>query len=428
MSGFAAELPVRGRRVLVVGGGDGVLGRVAALRAAGADVHVVGPTAAASIADLAERGLLRWDRRAVTPADVGSAALVILDDLTIPVTVAAQVRSWADEHGIFCLEPATAAPGGGGRRAGKVILVGGGPGDPGLLTVAGLAAIRQADVIVTDRLAPLAVLEPGPAGVEIVDVGKIPRGRFTPQERINDLLVEHARAGRRVVRLKGGDNFVFGRGGEEWQACAEAGIEVQVIPGVSSAVGVPGLAGIPLTHRTANQGFTVITAHVPPGDPRSTLDYAALAAHRDRSGDHDGCRDPSGGDRGADPARPRPGDAGGDDRGRWTARPTHRPRHGRVDRRCDCRCRYPATGDHRHRFGGGVRPDHRRRRLIHGGSGTARTPSARTGTAGPSIAHPRWVAGGAEMGGVADAGAGSSAGRSTSRRDAPDRCRGESRP
>lgn len=161
--------------------------------------------------------------------------------------------------------------------AGKVILVGGGPGDPGLLTVAGLAAIRQADVVVTDRLAPLAVLEEAPPGVEVVDVGKIPRGRFTPQERINELLVEHARAGRTVVRLKGGDNFVFGRGGEEWQACAEAGIEVQVIPGVSSAVGVPGLAGIPLTHRTANQGFTVITAHVPPGDPRSTLDYAALA-------------------------------------------------------------------------------------------------------------------------------------------------------
>ena len=275
MSGFAAQLPVRGRQVLVVGGGDGVLGRVAALRDAGADVHVVAPTAAASIADLAERGLLRWDRRSVTAADVGSAALVILDDPAVP-TVGAQVRSWADEHGIFCLETVVAAPQ-GTTVAGKVILVGGGPGDPGLLTVAGLAAIRQAQVIVTDRLAPLAVLDQAPAGVEIIDVGKIPRGRFTPQERINDLLVEHARAGRRVVRLKGGDNFVFGRGGEEWQACAEAGIEVQVIPGVSSAVGVPGLAGIPLTHRTANQGFTVITAHVPPGDPRSTLDYAALA-------------------------------------------------------------------------------------------------------------------------------------------------------
>lgn len=270
--GFVAELPVRGRRVLVVGGGDRLLGRVAALRDAGADLLVVAPTVAASIADLAERGLLRWDRRAVTAGDVAAAALVVVD----APAVDAQVRSWADEHGVFCLGPA-AAPARTTASTGKVILVGGGPGDPGLITVAGLAAIRRAEVIVTDRLAPLAVLEEAPPGVEIVDVGKIPRGRFTPQERINELLVEHARAGRTVVRLKGGDNFVFGRGGEEWQACAEAGIEVQVIPGVSSAVGVPGLAGIPLTHRTANQGFTVITAHVPPGDSRSTLDYAALA-------------------------------------------------------------------------------------------------------------------------------------------------------
>lgn len=273
--GFVAELPVRGRWVLVVGGGDRLLGRIAALRDAGADVHVVAPTVAASIADLADRDLLRWDPRAVTAADVAAAALVIADD---PATVG-QVRSWADECGVFCLGPPQPQPEPhrSATGTGKVILVGGGPGDPGLITVAGLAAIRQADVIVTDRLAPLAVLEEAPTGVEIVDVGKIPRGRFTPQERINELLVEHARAGRMVVRLKGGDNFVFGRGGEEWQACAEAGIEVQVIPGVSSAVAVPGLAGIPLTHRTANQGFTVITAHVPPGDPRSTLDYGALA-------------------------------------------------------------------------------------------------------------------------------------------------------
>lgn len=271
-SGFVAELPVRGRRVLVVGGDDRVLGRIAALRDAGADVHVVAPAVAAAVADLAERGLVRWAARAVTADDVAAAALVVVDD----AAAAPQVRDWAERRGVFCLEPAVAAPAPAGG-VGRVILVGGGPGDPGLLTVAGLAAVRSADVIVTDRLAPLAVLDQAPPGVEIVDVGKIPRGRFTPQERINELLVEHARAGRTVVRLKGGDNFVFGRGGEEWQACAAAGIEVRVIPGVSSAVGVPALAGIPLTHRTANQGFTVITAHVPPGDPRSTLDYAALA-------------------------------------------------------------------------------------------------------------------------------------------------------
>ena len=160
---------------------------------------------------------------------------------------------------------------------GRVVLVGGGPGDPGLITVAGLAAVRAADVVVTDRLAPLAVLADLRPGAEVIDVSKIPGGRTTPQEEINRLLIEHATAGKLVVRLKGGDNFVFGRGGEEWQACALAGVAVQIIPGVSSAIAAPALAGIPLTHRTANQGFTVITGHVPPGDVRSTINYAALA-------------------------------------------------------------------------------------------------------------------------------------------------------
>ncbi|MDN5803727.1 MAG: uroporphyrinogen-III C-methyltransferase [Microlunatus sp.] len=160
---------------------------------------------------------------------------------------------------------------------GHVTLGGGGPGDPGLITVAGLAAIRQADVVVCDRLAPLAVLSQAPADVQVIDVAKIPRGEHTPQERINQLLVEHGRAGRRVVRLKGGDSFVFGRGGEELLACAEAGVEVSVIPGVTSAVAAPALAGIPLTHRTLTQGFTVVSGHLPPGHPGSTLDWAALA-------------------------------------------------------------------------------------------------------------------------------------------------------
>jgi len=278
--GFAAELPVQGRTVLVAGGGENVVGRIAALRDAGADVHVVAPTAAASVADLADRGLVRWERRSVTADDVAAAWLVIVAG---DAAGDERIRAWAEELGKFCLgpagervEPSVSGMVGSGT-VGRVILVGGGPGDPGLITVAGLAAVRAADVVVTDRLAPLAVLDQVRPGTRIVDVGKIPRGRFTPQEVINRLLVEHALAGLIVVRLKGGDNFVFGRGGEEWQACAAAGIPVRVIPGVSSAVGVPGLAGIPLTHRTANQGFTVITAHVPPGDPRSTLDYAALA-------------------------------------------------------------------------------------------------------------------------------------------------------
>ena len=143
--------------------------------------------------------------------------------------------------------------------------------------MAGLAAIQSADVIICDRLAPLAVLSQAPAGVEVIDVAKIPRGEFTSQERINELLVEHGRAGRRVVRLKGGDNFIFGRGGEELLACAEAGVPVTVIPGVSSAIAAPALAGIPLTHRSLTQGVTIVSAHLPPDHPGSTLDWSALA-------------------------------------------------------------------------------------------------------------------------------------------------------
>ena len=112
----------------------------------------------------------------------------------------------------------------------------------------------------------------------IIEVVKIPRGTSISQERINEILVEHASAGRTVVRLKGGDPFVFGRGGEEWQACAAAGILVTVIPGVSSAMAGPALAGVPLTHRELTQGFTVISGHAPPGDPGSTLNWKALVA------------------------------------------------------------------------------------------------------------------------------------------------------
>jgi uroporphyrin-III C-methyltransferase len=166
-------------------------------------------------------------------------------------------------------------PGGDGR--GEVVLVGGGPGDPGLLTIAGLEAVRTADVLVVDRLAPLLVLQQVRPGAEVIDVAKIPRGTFTPQERINELLVEHGSAGRRVVRLEGGDNFIFGRGGEECQACAATGIPVRIVPGVSSAIAAPALAGIPPTHRQLTQGFTVVSSHLAAGDSGSTLDWAALA-------------------------------------------------------------------------------------------------------------------------------------------------------
>ena len=161
---------------------------------------------------------------------------------------------------------------------GSVVLVGGGPGDPGLMTVAGLAAIREADVIVHDRLGALQCMDEARPGAEIVNVGKIPRGAVTPQEEINAILIDRARNGLRVVRLKGGDNYVFGRGGEEWLACRDAGIPVRVIPGVTSAVSVPALAGIPVTHRGLTQGFVVVSGHVPPSDPRSQVNWAALAA------------------------------------------------------------------------------------------------------------------------------------------------------
>ena len=160
---------------------------------------------------------------------------------------------------------------------GRVTLVGGGPGDPGLLTLSGLHALRTADVVLYDHLAPLSCLAECPAGVQLIDVGKIPGGRATSQQRINELLVEHALAGRHVVRFKGGDPFVFGRGGEEVIACAEAGISVAVVPGVTSAVAGPALAGVPVTHRGVVQAFTVVSGHVPPRHPASTTDWAALA-------------------------------------------------------------------------------------------------------------------------------------------------------
>lgn len=162
-------------------------------------------------------------------------------------------------------------------KPGTVTLVGGGPGDPDLITVAGLRAIHEADVILYDRLGPVELLETVQQNVELVDVGKIPRGEFTPQEVINSQLVSYAKQGKVVVRLKGGDPFVFGRGGEEWQACVAAGIEVQVIPGVTSSIAGPALAGIPVTHRGLVQGFTVVSGHVPPGDPRSSIQWEQLA-------------------------------------------------------------------------------------------------------------------------------------------------------
>ncbi|HVT15310.1 MAG TPA: uroporphyrinogen-III C-methyltransferase [Thermoanaerobaculia bacterium] len=159
-----------------------------------------------------------------------------------------------------------------GRR-GAVYLVGAGPGDPRLITVRGLECLRRAEVVVYDRLVNPALLAEAPAA-EHVFAGKATGGHGMRQEEINRLLVDHARAGRTVVRLKGGDAFVFGRGGEEALACAAAGIDCEVVPGVSSSIAVPARAGIPVTHRGVAGGFAVVTGHCM---ERDRLDWAALA-------------------------------------------------------------------------------------------------------------------------------------------------------
>ncbi len=149
--------------------------------------------------------------------------------------------------------------------SGTVYLVGAGPGDPELITVKGLKYLRQADVVLYDRLVHPHLLDQLPSRTERIYVGKIPRHHALPQDDINDLLIEKARKGRTVVRLKGGDPFVFGRGGEESAACSRAGVKCEVVPGISSAIAAPASAGIPLTHRGISGSFAVVTGHRQPG-------------------------------------------------------------------------------------------------------------------------------------------------------------------
>jgi uroporphyrinogen III methyltransferase/synthase len=166
-------------------------------------------------------------------------------------------------------------------RPGLVALVGAGPGDPGLLTVRGRRLLRRADVVVYDRLLDARLLElPAPGALRIF-AGKASGGRGRPQPAINALLIAHARRGRRVVRLKGGDPFVFGRGGEEAAALAAAGVPFEVVPGVSSAVAVAAYAGIPLTHRSLASSFAVVTGHEAPEKPARAGRWAGLATAAD---------------------------------------------------------------------------------------------------------------------------------------------------
>ncbi|MEU7693760.1 MULTISPECIES: uroporphyrinogen-III C-methyltransferase [Microbispora] len=320
MAPYLLGLRLDGRRVLVVGGGRVAQRRVPALLDAGASVTLVSPSVTPALDDLIATGRVTWERRPYQVGDCDGAWLVhaCTDHRDVNTAVAAEAeakRIWCvradDKDASAAWTPASGrvdevgvavTAGGDPRRAAGirdaivgalrdgtvdarrhrtkpvgVALVGGGPGDPGLITVRGRQLLAQADVVVADRLAPRALLDELSPDVELIDAAKVPYGRSLSQEKINELLVEHARAGRFVVRLKGGDPFVFGRGGEEMIACARAGIPVTVVPGITSAVAVPGAAGVPVTHRGVSQEFHVISVHVPPGDSRSTVDWPGLA-------------------------------------------------------------------------------------------------------------------------------------------------------
>jgi uroporphyrin-III C-methyltransferase/precorrin-2 dehydrogenase/sirohydrochlorin ferrochelatase len=316
---YPLALRLEGRRVLVVGGGAVATRRVPALLAAGARVEIVSPQLTPALQGYADAGRLTWSARRFEAADVDGAWLVqvAIDD----EAAAQQVSAAAEARRVFCVRaddrdaatawtpavtrhgPVTVAvtDGGDRRRAMAVrdlvanalessppasadhkgvALVGAGPGDPELITVKGRRLLAAADVVVADHLAPGLLLGELRPEVEFVDAAKIPYGPQKAQEEINRILVERAQQGKFVVRLKGGDPFVFGRGGEEIIACAEAGVPVTVVPGVTSSIAAPGLAGIPVTHRGVAHEFTVVSGHVSPDNPASLVDWAALARLR----------------------------------------------------------------------------------------------------------------------------------------------------
>jgi uroporphyrin-III C-methyltransferase/precorrin-2 dehydrogenase/sirohydrochlorin ferrochelatase len=334
MNLYPLGLRLKGRKVLVVGGG-GVAGRrVPALLAAGADVHLVSPEAGPGLEGLAEAGRIRWERRGFRPSDVDGSWLVLA--ATSDRTVNEAVSAEAETRRIFCVraDDASAATawtpavtrherltvavfaGGDPRRSAGlrdaiaerfadgsldaahhrdprpdrpgrlrpaaarpvpgVALVGAGPGDPELITVRGRRLLSRADVVIADRLAPQLLLDELPGHVELIDAAKLPYGRAVAQQEINRLLVERALAGRYVVRLKGGDSFLFGRGGEELLACLAEGIPVEVVPGVTSALAVPAVVGIPVTHRGVAHELVVVSGHIPPDHPDSLVDWVAL--------------------------------------------------------------------------------------------------------------------------------------------------------
>ncbi|HOB47709.1 MAG TPA: uroporphyrinogen-III C-methyltransferase [Mycobacterium sp.] len=323
---YLVGLRLAGKRVVVIGGGTVAQRRVPVLIANGAHVHVVARAATPAVEALAEQQPgITLEVRDYRPGDLEGAWYAIA--ATNDPEVNAAVVEEADQRRIFCVRADAARDGsavtpasfdyqgllvgvlaGGEHRRsaavrsairdafqqgriapdvvaatapdvvpGGVALVGGGPGDPELITVRGRRLLAHADVVVADRLAPPELLAELAPHVEVIDAAKIPYGRAMAQEAINDVLIAQARAGKFVVRLKGGDPFVFARGYEEVLACAEAGVPVTVVPGVTSAIAVPAMAGVPVTHRAVNHEFVVVSGHLSPDDPESLVNWPALA-------------------------------------------------------------------------------------------------------------------------------------------------------
>jgi uroporphyrin-III C-methyltransferase/precorrin-2 dehydrogenase/sirohydrochlorin ferrochelatase len=323
---YLVGLRLAGRKVVVVGGGTVAQRRVPVLIAGGADVHVVARAATPAVEALAEQTPgITLNLRDYRDGDLDGAwyAIAATDDPAVNAAVVAE----AETRHIFCVRADAGREGtavtpasfdyegllvgvlasGEHRRSaavrsaireafqqgriapdivattasdvmpGGVALVGGGPGDPELITVRGRRLLAHADVVVADRLAPPELLAELSPHVEVIDAAKIPYGRAMAQEAINAVLIERARAGQFVVRLKGGDPFVFARGYEEVLACVEAGIPVTVVPGVTSAIAVPAMAGVPVTHRAINHEFAVVSGHLSPQDPESLVNWDALA-------------------------------------------------------------------------------------------------------------------------------------------------------
>ena len=316
---YLVGLRLAGKKVVVVGGGTVAQRRLPLLIASGADVHVISRSATRSVEAMSG---ITLSLREYRDGDLDGAwyAIAATDDPEVNAAVVAE----AERLHIFCVRADIAVEGtavtpasfsyaglsvgvlaGGEHRRsaairsairealqqgvitaesaddvvrGGVALVGGGPGDPELITVRGRRLLAQADVVVADRLAPPELLAELPPHVEVIDAAKIPYGRAMAQDAINDVMIERARAGSFVVRLKGGDPFVFARGYEEVLACVDAGVPVTVVPGVTSAIGVPALAGVPVTHRAINHEFVVVSGHLPPGHPESLVNWDALAA------------------------------------------------------------------------------------------------------------------------------------------------------